>query len=76
MTDGSNDNYTKREHDLIFQEIRDSLARIETQVNKTNGRVTLLELWQSNTVGKISIIYIAIGMAVSALIAWGAKHFS
>lgn len=76
MTNGGNDNYTKREHDLIFQEIRDSLARIEEQVKKTNGRVTLLELWQSNTVGKISIIYIAIGMAVSAVITWGAKHFS
>lgn len=65
----NNDNYTKREHDLIFNEIRDSLARIETQVSKTNGRVTALELWKEGTIGKFTIISVVVGTIISAAIA-------
>ena len=48
--------YTKREHDLLFSEIRESLERIETQVLKTNGRVTLLEKFMWTALGTAGII--------------------
>ena len=50
-------NYSKRELDFFIKEIRDTLeiqnqmlARIETQVLKTNGRVNKLEFWR-NAIG-------------------------
>lgn len=47
-------NYSKRELDYYFKEIKDTLheqnkvlGRIETQVLKTNGRVSKLEFWRA-----------------------------
>jgi len=47
-------NYSKRELDHFLKEIREildkqneMLARIETQVLKTNGRVSKLEFWRA-----------------------------
>lgn len=55
MPDDSN--YSKREIDHYFGDIKDTLrsqneilARIETQVLKTNGRVNRLEFWR-NAIG-------------------------
>ena len=69
--------YSKREHDLLFAEIRESLnsmrgslGEIKEQVTKTNERVTLLELWKENSLGKLSIIMIAVGIGVSIFVAW------
>lgn len=36
---------------LISQENTDTLKRIEVQVTRTNGRVTVLEMWRSKTTG-------------------------
>ena len=36
--------YSNREIETMFQDIKDTLVRIENQVIKTNGRVTTLEL--------------------------------
>ncbi len=61
-------NYSKRELDHFFKDtmraikngiesIRDeALPRIETQVLKTNGRVTKLERWQYTIIGGLTII--------------------
>lgn len=38
--------YSNREIDHHFKELKETLARIETQVMKTNGRVTRLEMWK------------------------------
>lgn len=38
--------YSNRELDHHFEEIKKTLERIETQVLKTNGRVTRLEMWK------------------------------
>ena len=55
--------YTNRELDHYFQEIRDTLNRIEGQTTRTNGRVTglegrvlVLETNRRDTVKTISII--------------------
>lgn len=66
--------YTKREHDIIFSEIRESLSRIEKQVGLTNGRVTNLELWRAGTVGKFTIISIIVGTFVTGIITFVINH--
>lgn len=37
------DEYSKREVDMIWGEIKEALTRIEAQTIRTNGRVTRLE---------------------------------
>lgn len=61
-------NYSKRELDHFFKETMntiqsgidsikdDTLPRIETQVIRTNGRVTRLERWQYTIIGGLTII--------------------
>ncbi len=43
--------YQNRELREMFGDIKRDLARIETQTTKTNGRVSLLERWQSYVLG-------------------------
>lgn len=52
-----NEDYTKRELDSHFTEIKDSLYRIEQQTIKTNGRVNKLESWRSLLVGAWFVAY-------------------
>lgn len=52
-----NEDYTKRELDAHFTEIKDSLDRIEKQTIKTNGRVNKLESWRSLLVGAWFVAY-------------------
>lgn len=52
--------YSNREIDRMFGEIIQTLNRIETAVNKTNGRVTALEHWKESFVAKVSGIMITI----------------
>lgn len=54
--------FSKRELDHYFQELNKTLARIETQVIKTNGRVTVLELWKENIMAKITVLIAGIGI--------------
>ena len=48
--------YQKRELDHAFNEIRDTLERIETQVLKTNGRVSGLEQWKWGVTGAVAVL--------------------
>ena len=48
--------YSNREIKAFFNEIKDTLERIETQTTKTNGRVNKLENWRSYLLGGIAII--------------------
>lgn len=45
--------YSNREINRMFSEITEALVRIETQVLKTNGRVTALEFWKASVTGKV-----------------------
>ena len=48
--------YTNREIDHSFKEIKDQLNRIEQQTIKTNGRVSKLESWKAYLVGAWFIV--------------------
>jgi hypothetical protein len=44
--------YSNRELDRMFAEIKELLVDIKEQTTKTNGRVTKLEFWKEGTTGK------------------------
>lgn len=48
--------YSNRELDAHFKEIKATLERIEAQTTRTNGRVSSLEMWRSYVVGGLAII--------------------
>lgn len=49
-------NYSNRELDHFFGDIKSSLKRIEEQVTKTNGRVSSLEKWRWMVVGGLMVL--------------------
>jgi hypothetical protein len=49
-------NYSKRELDTHFEEIKEYLVRIENQTVRTNGRVNKLENWRSVLIGGWAIV--------------------
>lgn len=62
--------YSNRELDSKFEQIMEILHRIETQVMKTNGRVTALELWKEGVIAKFT------GVIATLSILWvGIKEF-
>ena len=48
--------YSNREINEMFKDVKETLSRIEIQTTKTNGRVTNLEKWQSYIKGGIAVI--------------------
>lgn len=46
----------------MFQEIKHTLERVESQVIKTNGRVTLLEMWREGLTAKITMVIAAVSV--------------
>lgn len=53
-------NYTKRELDTHFEEVKDHLREIKIQVMKTNGRVSKLEIWRAILIGGGSVIIMTV----------------
>ena len=63
------DDFTNREIEHFFAEIKDALVsqnkileEIKTQVKLTNGRVTKLEFWKEGLMAKLSGIAAAIAV--------------
>jgi hypothetical protein len=60
--------YSKRETDMHFSEIKDTLREIKDQTIKTNGRVTSLEKWRWTVTGGLIVVG-GIGAANISLLA-------
>lgn len=58
----SKDDFTNNEILLMFKEIKTTLERVEAQVVKTNGRVTVLEMWRESFMAKIAGVLAAISI--------------
>lgn len=56
--------YTNREIDRMFQEIKVLLIEIKEQTTKTNGRVTKLEFWKEGLMAKLT------GIAATISVGW------
>ena len=54
--------YSNREIDRMFQEIKVLLMDIKEQTTKTNGRVTKLELWKEGLMAKLTGIVVTISV--------------
>jgi hypothetical protein len=63
-----NAQYTNRELDNHFDEIKVTLTRIENQVVKTNGRVGSLENWRWLITGGLTVIVILIVPIILSII--------
>jgi hypothetical protein len=48
--------YTKRELDFHFKEVKETLKEIKDQTTRTNGRVTALEKWMWMVIGGVSLL--------------------
>ena len=53
--------YENREIDHMFNDIKETLERIEEQTTRTNGRVTSLEKWMWTVIGGLSILAFLVG---------------
>lgn len=52
--------YMKREIDEKFEDIKDSLDRIEIQTTKHNGRLTSVEKMQYLAIGGVSVLSVVV----------------
>lgn len=51
----NNEPYANREIDEMIKDIKETLARIEVQTTKTNGRVNELERWRYMILGAFAL---------------------
>lgn len=63
------DNYSNREIDSHFKEIKETLCRIEAQTVKTNGRVNILEDKVINITTSGKVANWAFGITVPVIVA-------
>lgn len=55
--------------------VRSAKESIAAYNKSLNERVTILELWQSNAMGKVAVIFTIIGITATAFVSWVFKHF-
>lgn len=54
--------------------LKAQVAELKEQKESLGKRMTVLELWQSNSMGKMAMIFTIIGFGVSFLLSWAIKH--
>jgi hypothetical protein len=57
-------NYSKREIDMIIKEIHEDVKAILEQTKKTNGRVNSLEIWRGYITGGLAILGVMVGYII------------
>ena len=64
----TSEDYSKREIDHVFGDIKKSLERIEEQTTKHNGRLTRLERWMWCVAGAVSVIgFLGVGNIINVV---------
>lgn len=61
------ENYSKREMDEQFKDIKESLDRIEIQTTRHNGRLSVVEKWMYTMSGAIVIMGFLLGTRLLTL---------
>lgn len=61
------ENYSKRELDAHFAEVKATLREITAQTTKTNGRVTKLERWMYMVIGGLTLLSFLVGAKMLTL---------
>lgn len=61
--------------EVKFASIEKEMAGIKAELEKRGLRISALEMWQANFLGKLSLISVIIGLGVSFLFNWVGKHF-
>lgn len=51
------------------------VALLRDQIAKNNERIRVIEIWQSNSMGRMAVIFTIIGLLLTAGITWLFKHF-
>ena len=56
----SNEPFSNREIKEMFSDMCSKLDRIEAQTNRTNGRVSSLEIWRGGMVGGMAVLSVIV----------------
>ena len=59
----------------VNEELGEAKKEAKEQNEKFNSRINIIELWQANSVGKIAIISIAVGLFITIAVGWVTSHF-
>lgn len=60
---------------LKISNSEEELKLLREQLDKNGERIRVIELWQSNSMGKIAVLFTIIGIGVTGLITLAIKHF-
>ena len=54
--------------------LKEQIVELKSQKESLGKRITTIELWQSNSMGKMAMVFTVIGFGVSFLLSWVSKH--
>lgn len=57
---------------LNVETAKEQVAKFNERFNE---RITVIEIWQSNSMGKMAIIFTIIGILITGFVSWASKHF-
>lgn len=55
--------------------LKGMVTELKKQTETQSSQITLLQIWQSNSMGRMAVIFTIVGFGVSLLIGWISKHF-
>ena len=61
---------------VSLSDVYEITSRIEDKLDKLESRITLLEVWRAEVVGKLSIITGAIAVIISLSVDWVKKRLN